>query len=143
MIHQLVYQSAAIRAFTEDELIELLQVARNKNPRYQVTGMLLYHEGAFIQVIEGGRLVVERLFDKVRRDPRHDAIRVLARAQVPERLFGEWSMGFLRVNETTAVPEGLNEFLKGIGSAGGDSQGVAPRLLEGFREGRWRASIEG
>ena len=52
-IYQLVYISAANHEFTEKELHELLSKARKNNESYGITGMLLYHQGSFIQALEG------------------------------------------------------------------------------------------
>jgi len=50
---QLIYVSAATNRFNPAELRELLRLARLKNQQLDVTGMLLYHEGSFLQVLEG------------------------------------------------------------------------------------------
>ena len=46
---QLLYISAANHDFTEEELEALLIKARSNNEKVNVSGMLLYHEGSFIQ----------------------------------------------------------------------------------------------
>ena len=54
-VFQLVYASRAAQPFTDAELVELLTRSRQKNDRLDVTGMLLYHDGSFIQALEGNR----------------------------------------------------------------------------------------
>jgi Sensors of blue-light using FAD len=52
MFH-IVYASSASEAFTGPELQVLLDQARQKNAKFAVTGMLLYKDGNFMQVLEG------------------------------------------------------------------------------------------
>lgn len=65
-IHELIYISAARHNFTEEELQELLVKARHNNQSLGVTGMLLFHEGSFIQASEGEKGQVEKLYEKNR-----------------------------------------------------------------------------
>jgi hypothetical protein len=59
---QLVYASAAAVPFTIAQLESLLTKARRKNSLCDVTGMLLYHEGSFFQVLEGPEAAVRKVF---------------------------------------------------------------------------------
>ena len=54
-MHQLVYVSAATHAFTKSELLELLNKARANNQRLGITGLLLFKDGDFIQLLEGDK----------------------------------------------------------------------------------------
>jgi hypothetical protein len=53
MLYSLIYVSSAVRAFTAAQLRELLVVCEKNNRRDQVSGMLLYKGGNFMQVLEG------------------------------------------------------------------------------------------
>jgi Sensors of blue-light using FAD len=94
MVYQLVYGSAATRPFGEAELADMLQTARANNQRLGVSGMLLYYDRSFLQVLEGDRATVEGLYAKITRDLRHGNVMVFCRGEVPEREFGAWSMAF-------------------------------------------------
>jgi hypothetical protein len=59
------YASAAVRLLSESEIVELLEVSQTNNAREGVTGMLLYNNGNFIQVIEGPDTAVLSLYDKI------------------------------------------------------------------------------
>ncbi|OAN40187.1 BLUF domain-containing protein [Microbacterium sp. H83] len=90
----LVYTSTASQPFRETALEELLSVCRTRNASRHVTGMLLYREGRFIQVLEGDPETVERLVETIGRDPRHRDMRILLTEQIEERRFGDWTMGY-------------------------------------------------
>ncbi len=137
MVHQILYSSAGLVGFDDDQLLELLKVARSNNSKLGVSGMLLYAEGSFIQVLEGEQKVVEELFAKIEKDPRHGEARVLLKCDVPKRTFTDWSMGFRRVNKLSELPAGLSSFLYGRGSAA-ESADAAIKAMYGFRDGRWR-----
>lgn len=90
----LVYTSSAVRPFSEDELAQLLTLSRTRNSVRDITGLLLYRGGEFVQILEGPGPDIEQLMDEIRRDPRHDDIRVLIEEPLHERRFAEWTMGY-------------------------------------------------
>ena len=51
---RIVYISIATRPMGEEKLVELLQQCRENNRQRNVTGMLVYRDGAFLQLLEGG-----------------------------------------------------------------------------------------
>lgn len=108
----IVYVSSAVTPFTRSELTELLEKSRVNNAALDISGMLLYKDGNFMQVLEGEESAVRTLCDKVGRDPRHRGVLVLLQGQLAERQFPEWSMGFrdLEAADVAAVP-GYDEFL--------------------------------
>lgn len=107
---QLIYCSAAQVRFERDQLVALLDVARRKNRRYGVTGMLLFTEGSFFQVLEGPPESVDAIFESISRDDRHDQVTVIIREAVPRRSFEDWTMGFadLQPDEADAILETLD-----------------------------------
>ncbi|WP_262966060.1 BLUF domain-containing protein [Methylobacter psychrophilus] len=96
LIH-LIYSSAAAYKFSEDDLIDLLTKARQYNGNTDVTGMLLYTEGSFFQILEGEESVVDALFAKISKDKRHTKAVTIMRKTIPNRSFGEWTMGYANV----------------------------------------------
>lgn len=99
-MHSLVYVSTATSLLSKEDLVKLLTKSMEKNRRLNVTGMLLYKEGNFLQLIEGECKVVTALFDEIKVDPRHyDAI-VLLNEETGTRLFADWSMGFRNLDDT-------------------------------------------
>jgi len=109
----LIYGSSATKPMSTDMLLDILKTARANNRRLNVTGMLLYRDGNFLQVLEGDQDVVESLYQEIQRDPRHHQIARFAVRPVDKRNFGEWEMGFLHLNavDMTAV-EGFTPFLR-------------------------------
>lgn len=107
---QVTYISSATRPFSSEELQDMLQRFRENNARLGVTGMLLYGNQTFLQVLEGEERTVNGLMETIRRDPRHHDFRVLERKQVERREYADWSMGFKRVSgDDLRAVEGLTD----------------------------------
>ncbi|WPU92625.1 BLUF domain-containing protein [Mucilaginibacter sabulilitoris] len=97
----IVYVSTAKRLLSEKELIDLLKVSRARNKKYNVTGMLLYCQGTFMQVLEGDKNSLELIYKTIELDQRHKNIIKLAEGILKKRNFPEWSMAFASVNSET------------------------------------------
>lgn len=111
-IYVIIYVSSAVRLFSDAELRALLKKSRENNARSGITGLLLYREGNFMQLLEGEKKAVEEKFERISRDPRHRGLIVLLRGEEPERHFADFSMGFRNLN-SDAIRDlpGYNEFL--------------------------------
>lgn len=132
----LVYISYAASGMTDDDLRAILATARTNNQRLDVTGMLLYRNGFFIQALEGEQEVVDTLFAKIVRDPRHKNVKLVYKNAINERSFGRWAMGFNRLEDASGEPlEGYSDFLKRPDESFFlNDNSRAKRLLESFRE---------
>lgn len=108
----LVYVSSAARPFSRSDLEDLLATSRDNNARAGITGMLLYKDGNFMQVLEGEEGAVRAVYDKIGADPLHKGEIILRQGVTEERQFPNWSMGFrdLHSPEARAIP-GYSEFL--------------------------------
>lgn len=139
---QCIYCSASTNAaLTEQSLQEILAKSRQNNAGLDVTGMLLYDSGSFIQVLEGDRPVVEALFEKINRDRRHDRVTKLVLEPIEKRAFAEWSMGYPRVTrKKLAEIPGLNDFFSRGYSLLELGENRARTLLNAFKSGNWRLS---
>ncbi len=143
MLIHLIYASAASRGMERTELLELLEQSRRKNRELDVTGMLLYAESSFFQVIEGEERVIDELFDVIGRDERHDRVTTIIREPIPERSFGGWSMGFAGATPGQLERiDGLNDFFTEGRCLADLDRGRARKLLEAFSAGRWRRALE-
>lgn len=90
----LVYLSTAVKVPTTGQLTHLLARARQRNALEGVTGVLLYAEGSFVQYLEGPTLSVNRVYQRILKDPLHQGIFEVFRESIAEREFFEWDMAF-------------------------------------------------
>ncbi|RZL31850.1 MAG: BLUF domain-containing protein, partial [Rubrivivax sp.] len=77
MPYQMIYSSASTTPMQSEDLDDLLAQAQQKNAAAGITGALVYVDGCFLQVLEGPEEPVQRLMDRIRRDPRHETVTVL------------------------------------------------------------------
>lgn len=90
----LVYSSRAVVGFGLDDLDDLLAHSREANARVDVTGLLLFTDHRFLQLLEGPAEAVREKMTFIAEDPRHDDVTVLLEEDVPSRQFPDWSMGY-------------------------------------------------
>ena len=128
----LVYSSTATRSMSEADLVEILSQSRTNNAKHSLTGMLLYQNGYFIQLLEGPEAAVRDCYTRIQTDPRHTDILTLVEKPLRRRYFPEWSMAFQHVTSPEQDPEqdedGFSEFL----SAPYSSEELGPELNEGL-----------
>jgi len=118
MEHYLIYVSTADHLMSESELMNILEQSRRWNLDHNLTGMLIYIQGLFIQtgslqlqqqitgrfmqVLEGSKEDVEEVFSMIQKDDRHHNLIVLESSSQSSRNFESWQMGFraLQLNES-------------------------------------------
>jgi hypothetical protein len=139
-----IYASVATRHFETAELAALLQAARKHNDAAGLTGMLLYTEETFFQVLEGIPDAVDALYVRIERDQRHRQVTKIVAEAIPSRSFAKWTMGFSQVSrKELALISGTNDFFSGSSCFLDLDSGRAKKLLSAFREGRWRKTLAG
>jgi hypothetical protein len=133
-VYQFVYVSSEVITFTEERLAHLLEMSRRKNSECGITGLLLYVNGNFIQLLEGAKEDVLATASRIRADNRHRGMNTLLDAECEKRDFGNWSMGFKRLEglEAETLP-GYNDFLSQEADKSAQHS-AALQILEFFKE---------
>lgn len=90
----LVYKSTAIRVFTDAEIKELLNKARIRNKENNVSGILVYCDGFFLQYLEGPESNLAAIYNSIKKDNRHNNIRELSYKNIEKREFSNWCMAY-------------------------------------------------
>lgn len=122
---------------TDADLDDILACSSRNNVPDEITGMLLYSRGSFMQVLEGPRDALERTFARISADPRHTQLFVLERTPITARSFDRFSMGFKRLgrHEAEQHPHFAPFFERGFDAASiGASAGMALAILTGFAQ---------
>lgn len=108
----LIYVSSAVEPFSSSDLLNLLEKCHKNNAKLEITGMLLYKDGNFMQALEGEEEAVRNLYHKIAGDQRHHGEITLLQGHLEERQFPVWSMGFRDLNSSEALAApGYSEFL--------------------------------
>ena len=100
-MRQIIYMSSCHYEMTSACLEEIAAQARKNNPREQITGLLLYGDQLFFQVLEGPDAQIESMRQRIWTDPRHKGINEVKNAAIESRSFPDWSMGCYRVDACT------------------------------------------
>lgn len=138
LIH-LIYASKAAVDFSDRDIVELLSKSRKNNHSLGLTGMLLFDNGSFLQVLEGVEESVNTLFKEISRDKRHANIVKIITETIPERHFNDWSMGYASISRKELEEiEGMNDFFRGSTCLADIDKGRAKKIITAFSNGRWR-----
>lgn len=132
MFYSLAYESQASVPLTAPDLLDLLEWSRGKNARLDVTGVLLYRDGTFLQVLEGPHAQVDDLYATIARDTRHHSVSTLLAEDRSARRFPDWTMGFADVDGRLGEVDGYNDVLNAVQGPDGQESEKFLELLELF-----------
>lgn len=93
------YMSNQANVLNEKNIEDLLFQVRKKNKRLAITGLLLLIQGKFIQYIEGPAKEIDKVYKKIKNDPRHNELLLLDKGELEERQFTDWSMAYQKVKD--------------------------------------------
>ncbi|MEJ2328405.1 MAG: BLUF domain-containing protein [Gammaproteobacteria bacterium] len=105
---RLIYASLSDPALDGSEVYSLLAKSKSNNQNSGVTGVLIYGQGYFLQVLEGNRDQVNSVFQRIFIDQRHHDVRIIAAEDLDARDFDTWSM------EIIGWPDELDSSMKQI-----------------------------
>ena len=134
MLTQLTYISSAVTEDLGDEIDQILESSVRNNKQQEVTGVLLYAQGTFFQVLEGSSENVKDVYTRILKDPRHKTVTKLHEAEIEERRFAEWSMGWSRIPDTHPNAERIAALGRRESYATGNKKEAIDTLIESFFE---------
>jgi len=98
---QLIYTSYTPQLMDQTELDALLETSRKNNSESGITGILLYKQLLFLQVLEGEEDEVMQTFKRIAEDPRHQDVELVQTVDVQDRDFSNWEMAFRHIDNNT------------------------------------------
>lgn len=108
-IYQTLYVSSAAKGTDSRVISDIVSTANNYNSKNNLTGILLFRAGIFLQLLEGAKSEVELLLKKIEKDSRHSNVVRIFEIENNERIFSDWAMGYHEVSELDLKM--INEFL--------------------------------
>lgn len=139
MPHRVIFQSRVARKLRAPDLLVLHNLCRRENTELGVTGVMVYHDGLFFQVLEGDEDVLVQMVQRIMNDPRVVGAQVLDHGPIEDRAFPTWRMCY-------AIPDGLTErppaalCLRELMSPSSDHRGHDPKVRDHVR--RFLASLQ-
>lgn len=112
-LHWILYRSLPVDLSLTEQL-EIAADAAVRNGRRHVSGYLIMGESFFVQFLEGKEEKIRTLFEKIRRDPRHEQVEVLAEGTAEARRFGAWAMGFSHSRKHAKIFQSLGDVNQGF-----------------------------
>ena len=110
---RIVCVSTSEQLLSQDALLDILRTNAQNNERDQITGLLVYHNGDFLQVLEGPEGLIEQVMERVIVTSDKGAVNVLLQEEIEDRYFDRWTMSF--ATKENLAPEDqkhLSDFLE-------------------------------
>lgn len=98
-LYQLLYLSKATAAMSMRDALRIADRAQERNAEDEITGLLCFGGGYFLQVLEGEHAAVNRTFHRVAADPRHSEVLLVDFSLIRSRTFGKWSMRLINLDK--------------------------------------------
>lgn len=132
-MHALVYVSSAVGILSHEKIDYLLSRARQRNLEHNITGLLLFIGGNFMQYIEGPTSELRLIYQIIKEDPIHKGLIELMHRPVKSRDFSNWSMAYCTKDRTVLVGDHNDQDIL-HGKLGGASYTETPAriLLHNF-----------
>ena len=102
---ELIYTSVAEKDMSKEDILEILTCARINNEVHGITGMLIYSNREFVQLIEGEKDKIKALYDNIKADNRHTSVKVFHEGYIQSRSFAGWSMSFRELTDQDDLSE--------------------------------------
>jgi len=97
MLVRLLYASRSAKPIDSGVVESILAQSRKRNPELGITGILCQGGDVFLQVLEGGRMAVNQLYNEIAQDERHCDVILLHFEEIMERRFAGWTMGHVNL----------------------------------------------
>ena len=131
MLHTLCYVSSCRDTLTVKDLEHLFLVNKRNNTEHNVSGILIYNNGNFLQILEGEENLVKTLFKKIKRDPRHRNLIPLINNSLDERIFHDYDSGFIQFEDPKKRKE-LHNYISWLKEAEIKNVDKVVRIVENF-----------
>ncbi len=98
-MYQLIYISSATKNLARDEFLELVALSKSRNEALDITGVLMFKDGNFMQVLEGEQEIISRLYSTIRVDSRHTLVSIIQEGPIDLREYPDWSSTYFNSEE--------------------------------------------
>lgn len=93
-MYTICYVSKGKDDLTTDDLEQLFGYTLQYNTEHNITGILLYRSGSFLQVLEGEKEILIPIFGRIQEDPRHKEIFTILKGPSKKRIFADYASRF-------------------------------------------------
>jgi hypothetical protein len=134
-IFQLVYVSRAYENLCYSDIERILESSRTNNRKSDLTGLLVYKDEHFLQILEGEQSKVMETFSRIIKDKRGFQARVLTESYADSRIFNRWPMAFHDADIDPNMNALMNDLFSTAFSRGKKEKKIILEILGAFRQG--------
>ncbi|WP_203255877.1 BLUF domain-containing protein [Hyunsoonleella ulvae] len=131
MLKTICYVSSCSITESIDSIKSIYNKAKANNLKHHISGILIFHKGNFLQILEGRAEQVDTTFNKIKNDTRHSNIIKVINTNIEERIFEDYNFGFTVVKTSTEFKE-LNEYLNWLKNADHQLANKLITMVENF-----------
>jgi hypothetical protein len=121
-------------------IYDIEKTSAKNNEASGITGILTYKVSTFMQFLEGPELSLQRLFAKIKKDPRHTNIDLLRKKYIHDRQFKHWHMKYIPIDSVNMKDDTLYDKLFKQGSMDNDAIDLAIEsraMIEAFKQANY------
>jgi hypothetical protein len=134
MRYAISYVSTANPALSENEIQSTLDFSKDWNNNHEITGILLFSQGNFFQVLEGEESLLKMLFERIKADKRHHNIITIFQKEVPEVKFQNYEADFISLDDRYHA-KNIDSYFSQIKLLNPSIQSSVKYILNKFTEG--------
>ncbi|KAA1243276.1 BLUF domain-containing protein [Aquimarina sp. RZ0] len=108
----LCYVSTTNPELSDAEIQELLDFVKQNNRHQNFTGVLMYSDGNFFQVLEGEKKEVSIMFEKIKLDSRHHSMIMIFDREITKSSFTNYDTAFMVVSDQHHNYSALHDYLE-------------------------------
>jgi hypothetical protein len=131
MLSTVYYISSASKSLENLNLKHLYNTSKINNAQQHITGILIYQNGNFLQILEGENKTINKLYRLIKRDNRHTNILQIINKSILAPIFEDYQTGFSIVDNSKKI-ERLKTYLKWVKSAEMESVDKIIGIIENF-----------
>lgn len=131
MRYAIVYVSTATPDLEESEIKNVLSNSKSWNNEHDITGLLLFSEGNFFQIIEGEKSLIHELFENIQSDKRHRNIMQIFGKDIHKEAYDGYESDFVS-EEADYDPEKFQHYLDQIKVLDKTAQKAVENILKAF-----------
>jgi len=133
MLKTICYVSSSYNDLKSNDLNKLFNATIRNNTRSKISGILIYKNGNFLQILEGEADKVDNLYQKICLDTRHHGAILIIETKLCDRIFDSYDKEFPIINNKKQMSK-LKHYLNWLKEAELQKVNKLIRVIENFIE---------
>ncbi|MGC6432298.1 MAG: BLUF domain-containing protein [Jejuia sp.] len=131
MLKTICYISNSTESDSIENIKKMYSKAKTNNAQNNISGILIYHKGNYLQVLEGTHKDVDETYNRISKDHRHKNLIKVINTDTEYRIFEEYNFGFTIVRDSSEFKE-LKAYLNWLKNANHKITNELITMVENF-----------